>query len=166
MSCMHSGNLHANLKNLDRDFVEFWYEYFQSSGSHVRDLPIKYYLSAMDLVHLCDLTSCKCRNLLGILYKSVTYRCKYCQKTFSSQRELMAHVSKYKSEAKRYECVFCVKHFEQKVALLRHMELHTKEYECKICNQALHAFDFERHLLTNKHLRNVRNAKRSKRDKD
>lgn len=153
---MDCGNFcHAKLKSHDRYFVEFWHEYFQSTGQNVRDLPIKYYMSAVDLLILCDLSACTCSNLIEKLYPQKKYPCRVCQKSFLSMSELESHMNQHKLKTQRNECLFCSNCFTTKNTLLRHMELHTAENTCDACNKAFHLFDFERHLKTRKHMKNV-----------
>lgn len=155
------GNVsHRKLKSFGRCFVEFWHEYFLSTGLQVRDLPIKQFMSATDLLSLWDLSSCTCSNLIKNLYSS-TLSCEYCRKKYTSRTRLNAHIYHHKlRKMRRFECPFCLKNFEAKVGLLRHMELHTAEYTCEPCKQALHALDIERHNKTRKHLENVKRFER------
>lgn len=152
---MNCGSVsHSKFKSLDRYFVEFWHEYFRSTGHHVRDLPIKYFLSATDLLHLCDLTSCTCSNLIEKLYPPVN-KCEVCRKKFASRVLLERHMYHHKLKKERFECVFCMKTFQSKLGQLRHIELHTADYRCEPCNKPCHSFDIERHNATKKHLKNV-----------
>lgn len=163
MKCILGNNMHGRFKSFGRCFIEFWHNYFQSSGVCVRDLPIKHFLSAVDLVNLCDLSTCCCKNLPQKLFPDKKkYWCSHCQKSLPTESALKVHEAKHKLEKPRFECVFCMKNSGTKVALLRHMELHTKEYECKICQQPLHWKDFERHKTTNKHLKRVAFLKEQK----
>lgn len=170
MKCKLACKKHSKFKSFGRCFIEFWHEYFQSTGISVRDLPIKYFLSAVDLVKLCDLSKCDCKDLVKNLYPDPSFECNYCQKSFSTKSELKSHVaetenkmkSKLKShqlkqQQKHFQCVFCAKFLGTKVSFIRHMELHTKEHECRICKKAMHFFDLERHKSTRGHLERVKN---------
>lgn len=148
---MMGDSLHLQIKKVDHKFVQFWYKYFQSTGKQVRDLPIKYFMSALDLVHLCNLKTCTCANLLEQLYGDAKYY-ENCYKAI----QLEAHALKNEHTIKqRFDCVFCMKNFSQKTNFIRHMQLHTEEYKCIICNQVLNDFGFERHFQTVNHLKNV-----------
>lgn len=165
MKCQLACKKHSKFKSFGRRFIEFWHEYFQSTGISVRDLPIKCFLSAVDLVKLCDLSTCNCKNLVKTLYPDPSFVCNYCRKSFSTLTELDRHVAEMENkksppsnqQRKRFQCVFCTKYLLTKVSLIRHMELHTKEYECKICKKAVHLFDIDRHKTTRSHLKRVKN---------
>lgn len=157
MFCVHGLKAHSTFKEFGRDFVEFWHDYFQSTGLRVQNLPIKYFMSAADLVNLSDLSMCTCINLVEKLYPKpkLPYLCRICRKRFPTKSTWENHkITQHKKP--NYACVFCNKTSITKVALLRHMELHTREYECKVCNQALNLFNFERHNETGKHQNNIR----------
>lgn len=155
--------MHTRFKNLDPCFVKFWHAYFQSTGLAVRDIPIKYFLSAADLVELCDLSLCCCKNLPEQLWPEEKFRCFHCDKLFDSKSTLVAHMITHKPKVPhRFECVFCLKCSMTKSALTRHMELHTREYQCEICDQTLQSYDVERHKMTKKHLKRVSTLKREK----
>lgn len=154
MKCSLNNYKHTKFKSLGRDFVEFWNKYFQSTAIRVRELPIKYFLSAVDLVNLCELSECCCENLLEKLFPdSNRYSCNDCQKRFATKSALQLHEMKHNRALKkpRFECVFCQKNLKSKFALLRHTELHTKEYKCEVCDQVLHHKDCLRHSETTKH---------------
>lgn len=154
--------MHTRFKSFGRYFVEFWNEYFQSTGKCVRDLPIKHFLSAVELVNLCDLSQCCCKNLLAKLYKEKQFRCQHCEKSFSTEAALRWHRSQHELEKPRFDCVFCPRNFATKVAVLRHMELHTNDYTCEVCQQALHYKDYERHKKTTKHLKRAEALRKHK----
>lgn len=160
MCCPLSKTMHSRFKHYDPCFVKFWHNYFQSTGSAVRDLPIKYFLSAAELVDLCDLSLCCCKDLLEKLWPEEKFRCFHCDKKFNSNSMLRAHIKEHKSRNQnRFECVFCSKCTVTKVALTRHMELHTREYQCNICKQPLQSYDVDRHNQTKKHLQRVKSRK-------
>lgn len=146
MTCSHK------FKKCGRSFVEFWHEYFQSTGFGVRDLPIKYFISSNELLHLCDISRCKCKDLIQQLYHA--YFCEICERTFATKTAFENHQLKY--TMRLYDCVFCEKQLKSKKAILSHMELHTKEYECKACKKTVAIGCIEQHERCRKHLRNVR----------
>lgn len=140
MKCELNCKKHSKFKSYGRRFIEFWHEYFQSTGISVRDLPIKGFLSAIDLVKLNDLSVCSCKNLVKTLYPDPSFICNYCQKSFSTMTELNLHLAEMKisplppphlhQQKKRFQCFFCTKCLVSKATLLQHMERHTKNYEC------------------------------------
>lgn len=153
MKCMVSKTMHNQFKRFGREFVEFWHEYFQSTGKSVRNLPIKYFLSAADLVNLCDLAPCYCDDLLEKLYPEISeHCCDHCHQVFQSKSELKVHKLEH-IQPKKFECVFCTKFYTSKLALIRHLELHTREFHCEICDQPVNANDVERHKRTTKHFK-------------
>ncbi|XP_031633066.1 zinc finger protein 552-like [Contarinia nasturtii] len=143
---------HRSIKNYDRNFVEFWHEYFQSTGAAVREISIKYFLSSKELLILCDLSKCKCKDLIQKLYSITPYTCKLCHKMFSTKSSLNNHRLEH---IELHECVFCEKRLATKKALKDHLELHTKENTCKACNQIVPAVNVEKHEKCKKHLKNV-----------
>lgn len=166
MKCELACRKHSKFKSFGRRFVEFWHDYFLSTGLSVRDLPIKKFLSAVDLVKLCDLSECSCKNLVKNLFPDPSFACTYCQNSFSTMTELNMHVAEMKQrmeqqkkqsqqQQKQFQCVFCSKKLISKNALVRHIELHTKEFECKICNRAFTMPDVERHKVSQLHLKRV-----------
>lgn len=148
MNCVHRQHTHTKFKGWGRCFVEFWYGYFRSTGLRVRDLPVKHFMSAVELVTLSELATCTCKNLLSKLYPEKAY-CNICEIGFPSEAELKMHMRKHEL---RLECMFCPKDFGSKCALLRHVEIHTEEYKCKLCSTPLNAFDLVRHNNSKKHL--------------
>lgn len=164
MSCVHGKMKHKSFRSYGRRFVEFWHGYFRSTGLHIRDVPIKYYLSAADLVNLQDLCLCTCDDLIEKIF---TFECSECRKCFPSEYSLREHTCKYNGKDRTvikkdrpFECIFCDTSFQTKENLLRHTERHTGDYECKVCNQSLHQFGIKSHNQTKKHLNNVRKMKR------
>lgn len=160
MVCELNCKKHSKFKSFGRSFIEFWHNYFQSTGISVNNLPIKHFLSAVDLMKLCDLSACGCKDLVKNLYQNPTYVCKYCGKSFSTLTQLRMHKAKYNKKQQKpqtFSCVFCTKCLSTKAGLLRHLELHTKEYECKICKKAFDLFNFDRHKTTPKHLKRIMN---------
>lgn len=151
MSCELGKWKHLRFKKMDRCFIQFWYEYFQSSKNGVRDLPIRFFLSAPELVDLCELSMCRCKNLVEKLFPGEKFVCKYCKESFSSLAKLENHNKQHKLEMNNFDCVFCTKSYPSRYTLIRHIELHTKEYECEVCGKAFHMYDLERHLKTRKH---------------
>lgn len=162
MGCRLACKKHSRFKSFGRCFIEFWHEYFQSTGLTVRELPIKYFLSAVDIVKLCDLSACTCEDLVKTLYPEPSFVCNYCQKSFSTVAELDVHVAKTENKSQRqqqleqFQCAFCAKNLRTKIGLIRHLELHTREYECEICKKAVTLFDVDRHKTSLGHLRRVK----------
>lgn len=182
MKCNLACRKHPKFKSFGRRFVEFWHDYFQATGISVRDLPIKSFLSAVDLVKLCELSACNCKHLVKNLFPDPTFACKYCQNSFSTLTEFNMHVAEMKKRAelqkkkesnqkqrqqqqKQFQCIFCSKYLLTKVSLIRHMELHTKEYKCEICKKAFTLADIDRHKTSRTHLNQVQlhrsNSRRS-----
>lgn len=176
MKCELDCRKHSYFKSFGRRFVEFWHGYFQSTGIPVRDLPIKNFLSAVELVKLCDLSACNCKNLVKNLFPDPSFVCTYCQNSFSTMAELNMHIAEmnkrmemkkkkkqsHKQQQKQFQCIFCTKCLVSKISLIRHMELHTKEYECTICNKAFTLSDIDRHKSSRLHLNRIKNqSKRS-----
>lgn len=158
MTCPIGSKMHENLKNYGQDFVEFWHEYFRSTGKHVRDLPIKHFLSAMDLLNVRELWMCKCDDIIEKLYPVLT--CADCDRTFSTNKCLKVHKCwKLEQNYKSFECMLCDKSYSSKKWLQRHLERHTKEYKCEVCNQTLHQIYIGRHETTKKHLNNLKKMK-------
>lgn len=173
MKCELACRKHPKFKTFGRHFVEFWHDYFLSTGISVRDLPIKSFLSAVDLVKLCDLSACSCKNLVKNLFPDPSFACKYCQNSFSTMTELNMHIAEMnkihmemkekkkkqtqQQQQKQFQCIFCTKCLLTKVSLIRHMELHTKEFECKICGKAFNFSDIDRHKISRLHLERVKN---------
>lgn len=168
MKCKLACKKHSKFKSFGRRFIGFWHEYFQSTGTSVRDLPIKCFLSAVDLVKLCDLSACNCKNLVKILFPDPSFVCNYCQKTFPTMIEMEMHVAEMKMKIasqsnqrrKQFQCVFCTKYLLSRATLIRHMELHTSDYECKICKKSVNSFDIDRHKTTRAHLKRAKNQSR------
>lgn len=152
MTCPLGSIMHGKIKNCGQDFVEFWYEYFRSTGKHVRDLPIKHFLSAMDLVNVRELWMCKCDNLIEKCFKVST--CTDCDQTFPTKK--VHKCLNKKLNRKQFECMLCYKSYSSRNWLRRHLERHTKEYKCEVCNQPLHEYDIGRHETTKKHLNNLK----------
>lgn len=171
MNCDLACQKHRRLKSFGRRFVEFWHDYFQSTGNSVRDLPIKSFISSVELVKLCELSACNCKNLVKNLFPEPTFVCKHCQNSFSTVTELNTHVAEMKKKAekqqqkkkkqslqqptKQHQCIFCPKYLLSKISLIRHMELHTREYECEICQKAMNLNDVDRHKASRGHLKRV-----------
>lgn len=164
MKCELACRKHLKLKSFGREFVEFWHDYFQSTGNRVRNLPIKCFLSSVDLVRLLELSACNCKNLVKNLFPAPT--CTLCQNSFSTLAELELHVAEMKKKKReeklqqqllppQYECQFCSKRLLTKLSLIRHMELHTKEYVCETCDKAFTLTDIERHKVSRLHLKRV-----------
>lgn len=174
MKCDLACRKHRRLKLFGRRFVEFWHDYFLSTGISVRDLPIKSFISSVELVKLCELSACNCKNLVKSLFPDPTFDCKKCPNSFSTLTELNMHVAETKmtetekqkkkqshqqqqQQMKQHQCLFCSKYLVSKVSLIRHMELHTKEYECKICKKAFNMTDIDRHKTSRAHMKRVQN---------
>lgn len=154
MSCVHSKSFHRKFEGLDRDFLQFWNEYFQITDYRVHDLPIKHFMSAHELIILFELLMCTCnldkKKRFGQPVK--TLKCRICGKVFRSENALKCHVPKHSN--KNFECFFCMKHLMQKNGLLLHLERHTREFECKICNTSLNHYAVKRHMESSKHKKN------------
>lgn len=154
--CVHGDKMHARFRGYGKHFVEFWHGYFRSTGRHIRDLPIKNFLSAIDLVNVRDLWSCSCDDLIEKIF---AFDCPDCHKYFSTKRTLQNHRCSKKVRTKNtdepFECCFCEKSFSNKDKLLRHTIVHTAEHYCDVCQQSLHQYDLERHAKTKKHLNNL-----------
>lgn len=154
---------HSKFKSFGRRFIEFWHGYFQSTGRTVRDLPIKHFLSAVDIVKLCELSACTCKDLVDTLFPASAFICNYCQQSFATISELNVHSGnrelsqpqqqQHQQQRKQFQCVFCAAKLKSKNGLIRHMELHTREYECQICKKPIHAYDVDRHNTSRDHLR-------------
>lgn len=159
MTCPLGSKSHGKIKNYGQEFVEFWHEYFRSTGKHVRDLPIKHFLSAMDLMNVRELWMCKCDGLIEKLYP--IFFCADCDRTFSTKQYLKVHKCWNSEQSpKAFECMLCNKSYSSKSWLHRHLERHTKEiHKCEVCNQLLHQFDIIRHEATKKHLKNLKKMK-------
>lgn len=164
MGCKLPCRKHSKFKSLDRRFVEFWHEYFQSTGIAVRDLPIKHFISAVELARLCDLSACTCKDLIKFLYPLPSLVCSYCPKSFRTLAELDMHVAKIANKSQHqhqqpshFQCIFCAKVLVTKIGLIRHMELmHTKEHEGVVCKKTIHAYDIDRHQVKCGHLKRAK----------
>lgn len=176
MKCDLACKKHRRLKSFGRRFVEFWHDYFQSTGISVRDLPIKSFISSVELVKLCELSACNCKDLVKNLFPDPSFVCKYCQNSFPTLTELNMHAAEMKKKAERqkkkqqshqqqptkeYQCIFCSKYLLSKISLIRHMELHTREYECDVCKKAFNQLDIDRHYTSRGHLKRLQSQAHS-----
>ena len=78
------------------------------------------------------------------------FKCKDCDKCFTSAINLMNHMSVHTGE-KLFQCEVCGKVFDQKHSLRKHSMIHTgnKPHECKIC---LKTFMFRHQLTTHERI--------------
>lgn len=156
MSCALRPHFHKRFKLFGRPFLEFWREYFLSNDIRLRDLPIKYYMSAADLVRLYDLSICTCNDLVENLFGTKKYQCQHCSNEFNTSWALKQHMLMHRVKDKhRFGCIFCHKILRHKSSLKYHLSLHTMEDVCEICDQVLPHHNMERHVKTRKHLKNM-----------
>lgn len=124
-------------KLFDFKFLQFWHNYFRSTGQSVKSMPIKYFISARELVKLIEISKCKCDDLIERL-----------------QPEGKRYAPKELEIPSKMECVFCGKNYLNESTLVLHMEIHLGHH-CIACNKTYRSFDMERHFQTRKHLKNV-----------
>merc|ERR1719483_282763 len=82
---------------------------------------------------------------------SKRYKCRLCQRLFSTKHELKSH-SYIHSGEKPHMCDFCGKEFRQRATLDRHKLTHEskRNYDCDICHKK---FKFKHYLVSHKLLR-------------
>lgn len=133
------------LKAFDLDFVKFWHPYFCLTDKTIRELAIKEFFSAEDLIKLIELGCCKCDDLIDRL----------CKLHEIEKKEKVITMEKF-----RYSCLFCDKQIKAKNRFKVHLQSHTREWFCEPCNQVIRRCDIDRHNKTRKHLEN--SAKKAK----
>ncbi|XP_010894605.1 oocyte zinc finger protein XlCOF6 [Esox lucius] len=88
------------------------------------------------------------RNL--IVAKNGNNECIFCQKQYSSPRQLKAHVRKSHTE-ESCNCPICGKTIKRKIYLSQHMRIHTgeKQFSCKDCGKSYFRKNhLNRHLIS------------------
>lgn len=123
--------------NFNFDFLQFWHNYFRSTGHSVKSMPIKYFISARELLKLVEISKCKCDDLIE--------RLKPKERIPSEEIAIPS----------KMECVFCGRAFSIEATLILHMEIHLDAHHCGACNTSYRTYDIERHRQTKKHLKNV-----------
>ena len=64
--------------------------------------------------------------------------CPYCPATFSSLRDMKAHISKDHGSAMPFSCELCGKGYETPLGLQLHMQAHQgKTHPCPVCDSKL-----------------------------
>lgn len=76
-------------------------------------------------------------NLISTTTKKKKYKCKHCEKNFSSYSSLHVHVRIHTGQ-RPYSCTHCFKSFTHSSGLKRHVRCHTgeKPYSCPACPSA------------------------------
>ena len=67
----------------------------------------------------------------------VPFRCSYCSKVLSSERNLEQHLRRYHTEERPFKCELCNKAYASNSSLYNHMRIHSgeKAFECSFCTR-------------------------------
>jgi len=106
--------------------------------------------------YVCDMDDCGkafyCKLLLRLHRKSIhtgqSIPCKFCNKTFTSNRSLYSHAMRHKNE-NRYHCTFCDRRFNNSNSLKRHLTIHSgiREFACEYCTASFYRkFNLDVHI--------------------
>ena len=95
-----------------------------------------------------------------IMFTEKIFKCKTCDKIFSSKSNLIQHVKTHE-DLKAFKCDVCLKAFNQKSNLIKHYRTHKgeKPFACQVCDRKFaQKSDLVRHQATHS---DVRSFKRS-----
>ena len=127
-----------------------------NTGANKRSIPLKY-LSARPETAINELTHDGLADKVNQLRRKL-YKCKFCQKKFSSRDKLQNHMSLHTGKM-TYSCFACRKSLLCQKYLIHHMKKHVDEhvpkkvYECNECKKQFSSvLRYKRHIDSNIHL--------------
>lgn len=84
------------------------------------------------------------------MHKENPFKCDLCEKFYTRQVHLKAHISEIHIKDKPFKCNICEAEFSRKYTLFKHEKTHTSErpFKCNICGNTLGRRDsIQRHII-------------------